>query len=76
MPKLMTQRDVAKALGISADRVREYTRAGLIEHVTLPGFRKPKYTVEGGKVYRRKDAACRGAGYRLICIGGEIQISI
>lgn len=47
MPKLMTQRDVAKALGISADRVREYTRAGLIEHVTLPGFRKPKYTVEG-----------------------------
>ena len=46
MQKLLTQRDVAKMLGISSDRIREYTRAGLLDHVSLPGLNKPRYTVE------------------------------
>ena len=46
MQKLQTRRDVAKMLGISSDRIREYTRAGLLDHVSLPGLNKPRYTVE------------------------------
>jgi len=41
MQKLLTQRDVAKMLGISSDRIREYnTHAGLLEYVALPGLNK------------------------------------
>jgi hypothetical protein len=45
--KLLTQRDVARMLGISSDRIREYnTHAGLLEYVSLPGLNKPRYTAE------------------------------
>jgi hypothetical protein len=44
MQKLLTQAGVAKLLGISPNRVRQYTRAGLLDYVSLPGFQKPRYT--------------------------------
>ena len=54
MQKLLTQRDVAKMLGISSDRIREYTRACLLNHVSLPGLKKPSYTVECGSRSARR----------------------
>ena len=41
---LLTQKDVAKQLGVSTRMIAECTRAGVLTHVLLPGHRKPRYT--------------------------------
>ena len=42
--KLLTQKDVAKQLGIAPNRVRIYTAEGLLEYIQLPDLNKPRYT--------------------------------
>ena len=42
--KLLTQKDVAKQLGIAPGRVRIYTAEGLLEYIQLPDLNKPRYT--------------------------------
>jgi hypothetical protein len=59
MQKLFTQRDVARALGISSDRIREYTRASLLEYVSLPGLNKPRYTAGNVETFlERRTTEC------------------
>ena len=42
--KLLTQKDVAKQLGLTPNRVRIFTAEGLLEHIQLPDLNKPRYT--------------------------------
>ena len=42
--KLLTQKDVAKQLGIAPGHVRIYAAEGLLEYVQLPDLNKPRYT--------------------------------
>ena len=42
--KLLTQKDVAKQLGIAPGRVRIYAAEGLLEYIQLPDLNKPRYT--------------------------------
>ena len=42
--KLLTQKDVAKQLGIAPNRVRIYTAEGLLGYIQLPDLNKPRYT--------------------------------
>ena len=42
--KLLTQRDVARQLGVAPARVRIYTAEGLLEYIQLPDLNKPRYT--------------------------------
>ena len=42
--KLLTQKDVAKQLGIAPSRVRIYAAEGLLEYIQLPDLNKPRYT--------------------------------
>jgi hypothetical protein len=44
MQKLLTQKDVAKQLGIAPQIVAASTKSGILNHVLLPGHRKPRYT--------------------------------
>ena len=40
--KLLTQRDVARQLGVAPARVRIYTAEGLLEYIQLPDLNKPR----------------------------------
>ena len=42
--KLLSQRDVARQLGVAPARVRIYTAEGLLEYIQLPDLNKPRYT--------------------------------
>jgi hypothetical protein len=41
---ILTQKDVAKQLGIAPQIVAASTKSGILNHVLLPGHRKPRYT--------------------------------
>jgi hypothetical protein len=61
---LLTQKDVAKHLGVSARIVAECTRAGILNHVLLPGHRKPRYTQKHVDDFLKRSEQCPNAnGY-------------
>ena len=56
---LLTQKDVAKQLGISPTIVAGATRAGILGHVLLPGHRKPRYTQAHIDAFIKRSEQCR-----------------
>ena len=58
---LLTQRDVAKQLGISEKIVAGCTRAGVLNHILLPGHKKPRYLQKHVDEFLKRNEQCPDA---------------